>query len=90
MTLGENIQKCRAIHNMSQEELAQKLFITRQTISLWETNQTVPTLENLVRLKEIFGVSVDDLLDNGKEPTSNNKNSLDTIAAALAYAIGEF
>ena len=88
MTLGENIQKCRAAHNMSQEELAQKLFITRQTISLWETNQTVPTLENLMRLKEIFGVSVDDLLDNGKEPSSNNKNSLDTIAAALAYAMG--
>ncbi len=47
---------------MSQDELGQKLLVSRQTISLWEKDQTVPTIDNLIRLKEIFGVSVDDIL----------------------------
>lgn len=62
MTTGEIIQLHRKRLNLSQEELGQKLLVSRQTISQWETSQTVPTIDNLVRLKEIFSVSVDELL----------------------------
>ena len=63
MAVGEKIQKYRKALGMSQEELGQKLLVSRQTISLWETNQTVPTIDNLMRLREVFGVSVDEILD---------------------------
>ena len=62
MTVGEKIQAYRKRFGMSQEELGQKLLVSRQTISLWEKDQTVPTIDNLIRLREIFGVSVDEIL----------------------------
>lgn len=63
MTVGEKIQKYRKDLGLSQEELGQKLLVSRQTVSLWEKDQTVPTIDNLIRLKYIFGVSVDEILD---------------------------
>lgn len=63
MTVGEKIQKYRKAFGMSQEVLGQKLLVSRQTISLWEKDQTMPTIDNLMRLREVFGVSVDEILD---------------------------
>ena len=63
MTVGEKIQAYRKRLGMSQEELGQKLLVSRQTVSLWEKDQTVPTIDNLIRLREIFGVSVDEILE---------------------------
>ncbi len=88
MTVGENIQKYRKEMKLSQEELGQKLLLSRQTISQWEKDQTIPTLDNLMRLKDIFCVSVDDILDGNKPEMTKNTNSLDTICASLAYAMG--
>ena len=65
MTVGEKIQMYRKQLDMSQEELGQKLLVSRQTISLWEKDQTVPTIDNLIRLREIFGVSFDEILGFG-------------------------
>lgn len=62
MTLGEKIQQCRKRLGMSQEDLGQRMLVSRQTISLWESDQTMPTIDNLVRLREIFGISLDELL----------------------------
>lgn len=62
MAIGEIILKCRKDLGMSQDELGQRLFVSRQTISLWEKDQTVPSIDNLIRLSEIFGVSVDEIL----------------------------
>lgn len=64
MTVGEKIQKYRKDLNLSQEELGQKLLVSRQTISLWEKDQTVPTIDNLMRLSEIFEISVDEILNS--------------------------
>lgn len=61
MTLGERILKYRKKAGISQEELADKLNVTRQSISLWETDQTLPSLDNLIALAEIFDVSMDEL-----------------------------
>lgn len=65
MAVGEKIQAYRKALGISQEELGQRLLVSRQTISLWEKGQTMPTIDNLIRLKEIFGVSVDEILDVG-------------------------
>ncbi len=70
MTVGEKIQTHRKQLGMSQEELGQKLLVSRQTISLWEKDQTVPTIDNLMRLREIFNVLVDDILFGKEEEQS--------------------
>ena len=62
MTVGQRIQEHRKKNGLSQEELGQRLLVSRQTVSLWETDQTLPTVDNLLLLKEIFGISVDELL----------------------------
>lgn len=71
MTIGEKIQYYRKSAGLSQEELGQKLLLSRQTVSLWEKGQTVPTIDNLLKLKEIFGVSVDELLGCENLPQEN-------------------
>ena len=74
MTIGEKIQKYRKQLELSQEELGQKLLVSRQTVSLWEKDQTVPTIDNIKRLREIFGISVDELL--GSEDAEQNDQIL--------------
>ena len=66
MTLGERIYKLRTEKEMSQGDLADALEVSRQSISKWETNGSVPELDKLVKLSEIFGVSLDELI-TGKE-----------------------
>ena len=61
MTLGEKIYKYRKQAGLSQEELAYKMNVSRQSVSLWETDQTTPSLESLIMLSEIFSVSLDEL-----------------------------
>ena len=63
--LCDNIRKYRKINGMSQDELAERLEVTRQSISLWETGQTQPSLENIVALSKLFNVSTDELLTGG-------------------------
>lgn len=59
---GERLAALRKERGMSQEELAEKLQLTRQTISKWETGASTPDLELLIQLAEVFDVSVDSLL----------------------------
>lgn len=65
--LGDNIRKYRKENNISQESLGEKLGVSRQSISLWENNQTQPSLENIVALAKIFNVTTDDLLSNNEQ-----------------------
>lgn len=67
MNIGARIQSLRKAQEMSQEDLASLLSVSRQTVSQWETDQTVPSLDNIYRLKEIFGVSFDGLLSEKEE-----------------------
>ena len=60
--LSDNIRKYRKLNNMSQDELAEKLNVTRQSISLWETGQTQPSLDNIIAFAKLFNVATDDLL----------------------------
>lgn len=62
MTIGEKIQKLRKQHSLSQEALAEKVTVTRQTISKWELGQSTPDLDFIVQLSSIFNVSSDYLI----------------------------
>ena len=62
--LGEKILKLRKKEGLSQEELGDKLNVTRQTISNWELNETSPDAKQLKELSKVFNISIDDLLDN--------------------------
>ena len=62
--LSDNIRKYRKANQMSQDELAEKLEVTRQSISLWETGQTQPSLDNIVALAKLFDVTPEELLKN--------------------------
>src|SRR5690554_5840329 len=64
MNLGNKITELRKINKLSQEELAEKLDISRQSISLWETNQSMPSTEKLIELAKIFNVKIDDLINS--------------------------
>ena len=56
MTLGEKIQKLRKQRGLSQEALAEKVTVTRQTISKWELGQSTPDLNFIAQLSDIFNV----------------------------------
>ena len=67
MRLSEKILTLRKQHNISQEQLAEKLNVSRQAISKWETGESQPDIENILRLSGIFGVSTDYLLKDNTE-----------------------
>ena len=64
--IGKNIRLRREACGLTQAELAEKLFVSFQAVSAWERGQSVPDLENAVRLASLFGVSVDALLKDGE------------------------
>lgn len=68
MTVSEKIYTLRTQLGLSQEELAEKLGVSRQSVSKWETGQSVPDLEKIIKLSDLFGVSVDELVRAEERP----------------------
>ena len=62
--LSDSIREHRKRNNMSQDELAEKLGVSRQSVSLWENGQTQPTIDNIIALARIFNTTADELLEN--------------------------
>ncbi len=60
--LAQQIRVLRTANNLSQDELAEKLYISRQAVSKWENGEATPDIDKLVQLAEIFGVSLDYLV----------------------------
>ena len=67
MTLGKRIYDLRTAKNLSQGDLAEALDVSRQSVSKWETDTSVPDLDKLVKLCDLFGVSMDELV-RGERP----------------------
>ena len=67
MELGNRIKELRKNININQDELAEKLFVSRQTISNWENDKSYPDIQSVLLLSEIFNVSVDQLLKGDVE-----------------------
>lgn len=68
MTLGERIIELRNMRGISQNDLAESMGVSRQSVSKWETGTSTPDLEKLVKLANYFGLSLDELV-KGKEPS---------------------
>ena len=62
MEIGNRIKLHRASLNLSQEELAEQVYVTRQTLSNWENGKTYPDINSLLRLSGVFGVTLDELV----------------------------
>ena len=97
--LAEKIQQLRKQIGLSQEELAEKLNVSRQAVSKWESGACVPEVEKLIELSRLFGVSLDELLQlkSGEEGTEEDERwpdefsekQINAINDVVAYHVGE-
>ena len=74
MTLGDKLSKLRKENNYTQEQLANVLGVSRQSISKWESNIAYPETDKLIRISELFNCTLDYLLKDAEE-TSNSKQT---------------
>lgn len=98
--IGENICELRKQNNMSQEELAEQLNVSRQAISNWERNKTQPDISTIAKMSSLFGTNVDNIIRGEYVMMSRNEkdsgykgiekiNKYD-MAIGLFYAISLF
>lgn len=98
MKIGDKIKKLRINNNLTQEQLAEKLFVTRNTISKWETNKSIPNIDSLKILSEVFNVPLDNLISDEefyfikvsqKKEVEFNKNLIYSLIIFILFvAIG--
>ena len=77
MELGGQIKRHRTRLGLSQEELADRIFVTRQSVSNWENGKTYPDLQSLLRLSDLFGLSLDELIKGDIETMKEEINRLE-------------
>ncbi|WP_353989652.1 helix-turn-helix transcriptional regulator [Pediococcus argentinicus] len=66
MNISEKLKKCRLDNNMTQADVAEKLNVSRKSISGWENNRNYPDISNLVTISKLYNISLDDLLDDDR------------------------
>jgi len=69
MVFGEKLKNERKNKGWSQDELAEKLYVSRQSISKWENGQNYPSIETIIKVSDLFGVTIDELLRSDEELT---------------------
>ena len=74
--VGLKISALRKKNKMSQEELAEKLFVTRQALSKWELGQGLPSIDTIIELAKIFSTDFEDLLCLGEDNLKINKDNI--------------
>lgn len=77
MEIGKKIVKYRRKNKLSQEQLAEKIGVTRQTISNWELNTTKPDVTQIKNIAKVLNTSIDDLLDNNGDGVKNKINNIE-------------
>lgn len=88
MTLGERIYRYRTERGLSQLEVAEKLDVSRQSVSKWETDGAVPDLDKLVKLSKLFGVTMDELVkgEGPAAPEGENAPAMETSTPPIPQA----
>lgn len=84
MTFGEKLKRLRNDNGLTQEQLAEKIFVTRTAISKWETNNGYPSIDSLKAMSNLFGTSIDDLIS---DEDMENKKVLDEKVAKRFYFV---
>ena len=85
--LQDNIKRFRLAKGWTQEELAEKLNVTRQTISKWEQGINEPNIDTLRNLSETFNVSIDELIGKEKQKKENRFPSIVKICNAVSISL---
>ena len=87
MTLGERIKNQRTRAGLSQERVAELVGVSRQSVTKWESGQSAPSTENLFKLAEIFGTTVDMLLDipDEKNEQSTDQAQIKELTSQIQY-----
>lgn len=84
MTFGDKLKKLRSDNGLTQEQLADKIFVTRTAISKWETNNGYPSIDSLKVISNLFNISIDELIS---DDDIENKKLLDDKIAKRFYFI---
>lgn len=71
MSFAENLVELRKLNNLSQEDISEKIGVSRQTLSKYETGESLPDIERCKQLADLFGVTVDDLISYEKTDSDN-------------------
>ena len=89
MNVSDRIRELRKIKGISQDELAEKLGVSRQAISKWENEQSIPDIDKVISLSDYFDVSTDYLLKGVEPVTSMNKKykNLFLLSFAIVFAL---
>lgn len=90
MKLGAQIRRYRTELKLSQEELAERIYVSRQTISNWETGKNYPDIHSLLLLSTLFGISLDQLIKGDIETMKKEVNSTEILKMnryAIIYTI---
>ena len=90
MDLGKKILELRKKENLSQEQLAEKMNVTRQTISKWELNETTPDIKQAKELSKLFKISLDELTENDMTTLVMQKVSNTEKLAGLVLKVSKW
>lgn len=88
MTLSEILKEKRIENQLTQEQLAEKIFVSRKTISNWETGKTTPDIDSLIRLAHLFNLSLDNLLLEGSDIVEDIKKKESAYNIQKSFAFG--
>jgi transcriptional regulator with XRE-family HTH domain len=102
MKFGEKLQQLRKSNGLSQEQLAEKVTVSRQAVSKWELGESIPDTDNIVQLSKLFGVTTDYLLNddfesdldlpavkqNGESVRLAERNKMRSVLCAVFIGIG--
>lgn len=90
MKIGDQLKKARLDKNLTQEEVAEKIFVSRQSISNWENNKTYPDIGNVIALSDLYQISLDELLkgsDNFMEHLEESTNLVKSNKKLMALIV---
>ena len=96
MKFNEKLIMLRKQHNLSQEQVAEKLGVARQTISKWELGETTPEMDKLIIMSELYNITLDELMkeeNEGKvvnDPNNTNSQKLAGMTIKILKGIGIF
>ena len=79
MKIGKKLHQARKANQMNQDEVAEKIFVSRQTISNWENEKSYPDITSIIKLSDLYNISLDDLLKGDESIMAHLAESTDVV-----------
>lgn len=87
MNIGQKLKEARTQAGLSQEKVSEEIHVSRQTVSNWETEKTYPDVVSLVKLSDIYGISLDELLKGDSKMLQHLEESTNTVKSNRRLSI---